>query len=599
VVRVRSTSGAAIDAVRLDAPSGGWRLVGPMPSSGGIVVTLSGTGSGQSERIYSAPKTEADWSGAAALWAANRLAVRSASGRETREALVDFARRYSVAGPDISFLVLETAADYARSKIEPPANFPADQIAEYRRLIAEAAEEEAEGRRDRMEALARDWEAQKAWWGTRFDPDAKASPNERAKRSPGEPVPEPIPGESSPPPPAYEPLPPAQERTSSGYSEENADITVTGTLTRHPNLESSVPITSIGDRLNDLPQLRSTGADVSTPHVGEDRGSEVTAAEWVSNRPYMAALRAASPVDRERVFAEQQKVHGALPAFWFDVAELAWKSGRRDEARRLLLSVLDLPTRNNETLAIVAERLFRYGERDRSIEMFEAVAEAELGRPQPLRSLALALAKRGESAPREQARADLARAIDLLTQVIMTPWDGSYDGIELIALMEVNRLIPRYRALGGGGVPLDAKLIALLDVDIRIVIEWNTEETDLDLWVDEPNGERAYYDNRQTRIGGRISNDMTDGYGPEEYLLRRAPGGTFTVRADVYSSDELNPNGASRITARLIRNFGRPGEKEEIVEIELLPERESGQADQDSDEEDDDVRLIGRIRIRR
>ena len=105
--------------------------------------------------------------------------------------------------------------------------------------------------------------------------------------------------------------------------------------------------------------------------------------------------------------------------------------------------------------------------------------------------------------------------------------------------------------------------------------------------------------NKETEIGGRVSNDMTDGYGPEEYLLRRAPAGTFTVRADVYSADELNPNGASRITARLIRNFGRPDEKEEMVEIELLPERESGQADQGSDEEDDDVRLIGKIRVRR
>jgi hypothetical protein len=313
----------------------------------------------------------------------------------------------------------------------------------------------------------------------------------------------------------------------------------------------------------------------------------------------MAALRAASPGDRERVLAEQQKVHGDLPAFWFDVAEHAWKSGRREEARRLLLSALDLPTRNNETLAIVAERLFRYGEQDRAIEMFEAVAEAEPGRPQPLRSLALALAKRSESRPRDQARADLARAIDLLVQVIMTPWDGDYDGIELISLMEVNRLIPRYRALGGTAVPLDPRLIALLDVDIRIVVEWNTEETDLDLWVDEPNGERAYFGNQESNIGGRVSNDMTDGYGPEEYLLRRSPAGTFTVRADVYSSDEINPNGASRITARLIRNFGRPDEKEELVEIELLPERESGQADQGSDDEDDDVRLIGKIRVRR
>jgi tetratricopeptide (TPR) repeat protein len=590
VVRVRSTSGAAIDAVRLEAPGGGWRLVGPMPPSGGVVVTLSGDGPG--ERVYPAPPTEADWSGAAALWAADRLAVRSASGQEKREALVAFARRYSVAGPDISFLVLESAQDYARSKIEPPANFPADQAAEYRELVAEAAEEEAEARRDRLAELVESWDAQKKWWATPFDPNAKADPDERSRGGRAAepmvaPLPVPLPPqEEAPPPPVDQRGLVAQEPAEgSAGASEGADITLTGTRIERPNL-------------NSLPQLRSTNP-VDPAADGDIMVTEVAAATWASDRPYIAALKAASPGDRERVLAEQQKAHGDLPAFWFDVAELAWKSGRREEARRLLLSALDLPTRNNETLAIVAERLFRYGERDRAIEMFEAVAEAEPGRPQPLRSLALALAKRSEGRPSEQARVDLARAIDLLTQVIMTPWDGDYDGIELISLMEVNRLIPRYRALGGTDVPLDPRLIALLDVDIRIVIEWNTEETDLDLWVDEPNGERAYYGNEETRIGGRISNDMTDGYGPEEYLLRRAPAGTFTVRADVYSSDELNPNGASRITARLIRNFGRPGEKEEMVEIELLPERGNGEDGQDRDEEDEDVRLIGKIRVRR
>jgi tetratricopeptide (TPR) repeat protein len=617
VVRVRSTAGAAIEAVRLPAPRGSWRLVGPMPQTGGIVVTLSGVAPEGSERIYSAPQAEADWSGAAALWAADRLAVRSAAAQEKREALVAFARRYSVAGPDISFLVLETAADYARSKIEPPANFPADQVAEYRELVAEAAEEEAGERRGRLSKLVEAWEAQKTWWATRFDPNAKADPDERARSGrvaaeppPPAPVPEPVPPPS--PAPVSEPVGQAPGAEPVSDAGEEGNIVITGTPPARPDLETPVPVTSVGgeeffqkgsptaDELDNLPQLRATNpANAPSRSGGEVMASEVTTAQWASNRPYMAALKAAAAGDRERVFAEQQAKHGALPAFWFDVAELAWKSGRREEARRLLLSALDLPTRNNETLAIVADRLLRYGEQDRAIEMFEAVAQAEPGRPQPLRSLALALAERGKDRPREQARADLARAIDLLAQVIMTPWNGDYDGIELIALMDVNRLIPRYRALGGGEVPLDPRLIALLDVDIRVVIEWNTEETDLDLWVDEPNGERAYYNNDETKIGGRISNDMTDGYGPEEYLLRRAPAGTFTVRADVYSSDELNPNGASRITARLIRNFGRSDEKEEAVEIELLPEHEAGAADQGSDEEDDDVRLIGRIRIRR
>jgi tetratricopeptide (TPR) repeat protein len=282
-------------------------------------------------------------------------------------------------------------------------------------------------------------------------------------------------------------------------------------------------------------------------------------------------LNEAATADRDRVFAEQQAIHGSLPAFWLDVADLAFRKGRRAEAVQLLLSALDLPTRNSQTLAIVADRLMRYGEMDRAIYLLERLAASEDDRPQPRRSLALALAKRAETAAREQARADLGRALSLLTEVVMMPWNNAYDGIEMISLIEANRLIPRYRALGGGELRLDPRLIALLDFDMRVVIEWQSEATDVDLWIDEPNGERAIYSNPRTAIGGRLSNDMTQGYGPEEYLLRRAPGGTYQVRANVFAADRINPNGGQRVTARLIRDYGRPNEREEIVDIEILP----------------------------
>jgi hypothetical protein len=43
------------------------------------------------------------------------------------------------------------------------------------------------------------------------------------------------------------------------------------------------------------------------------------------------------------------------------------------------------------------------------------------------------------------------------------------------------------------------------------------------------------------------------------------------VRANVFSADRINPNGAQRVTARIIRDFGRPNEREEVIDIELLP----------------------------
>jgi hypothetical protein len=44
------------------------------------------------------------------------------------------------------------------------------------------------------------------------------------------------------------------------------------------------------------------------------------------------------------------------------------------------------------------------------------------------------------------------------------------------------------------------------------------------------------------------------------------------VRANIFSSDRLNPNGAQRVTARIIRDFGRATEREEIVDLEILPD---------------------------
>jgi uncharacterized protein YfaP (DUF2135 family) len=117
-----------------------------------------------------------------------------------------------------------------------------------------------------------------------------------------------------------------------------------------------------------------------------------------------------------------------------------------------------------------------------------------------------------------------------------------------------------------------------------VVIQWNTAATDVDLWLDEPNGERAIYNNPLTAIGGSLSDDMTEGYGPEEYLLRRAGPGEYRVYIDVFASDAINPNGATTVTARLIHDFGRPTEHEECVDVELRPD-ESGE------------RFVGAIRI--
>jgi hypothetical protein len=542
VLDVRTNGGARIDYSLLDGGERGWRIVGPMPASGDIVVGLSGLPGGETQRVYARPDAAGEGNGPGALWAAERVALLAASDERSRDDIVDFSRRYAIASPDVSFIVLENGRDYAQAKIEPPTGAPAEWRETYAQIRAQMAEQETSQRAGRLEAILGQWREMRSWYATSFH-----APRRQPRRS----------GRDMPvrPPP---PLP-----MQSPQRAEERSVVVTGTRMRRPNLESTVPITTVGGQANQAGQAGP---------AGRSRGGTIALEPWKPERPYLRALLAATPATRERVFAEQQREHGDLPAFWLDVADWAWRSGRRTEAIAYVLSALELPTRNSQTLAIVADRLMRYGETGRAVWLLERLLAAEDDRPQPRRNLALALARRAQGAPAAQARADLARAISLLTEVVMTPWDNSYDGIEMISLVEANRLIPRYRALGGRDIGLDPRLTALLDFDLRVTIEWQTEASDVDLWVDEPGGERAIFHHPRTAIGGRLSNDMTQGYGPEEYLLRRAPAGAYDIRANVFAADRLSPNGAQRVTARIVRDYGRATEREELVDIELLPD---------------------------
>ena len=152
--------------------------------------------------------------------------------------------------------------------------------------------------------------------------------------------------------------------------------------------------------------------------------------------------------------------------------------------------------------------------------------------------------------------------------------------------MEANHIVPRLKPLGSDAA-LDPRFTALLDVDLRVVLEWNTDGTDMDLWVDEPTGERAIYSNPKTGIGGRLSHDMTNGYGPEEYLLHQGPDGTYTVRVNVYATDRLNPNGATVVRAHVFRDYDRPNEQEQVLELELK-----------RSDKKDDAHLVGTVTIK-
>ena len=570
-VSVRDAAGRRLDTRTLPAGPGQWLLVGPMPA-GGIAVRLSGGG----ERRYALAGAPVMAEAPGALWAAGRVA-ELADDPARHAAMADTARRYQVAGPGMSFLVLERPDQYLYADLTPPESFGAEWLAQYREARQTWDKEHRDARQERLAFVIDQWRERRVWWSRRFAPltRAQAKPTRNNEQLP---MPFSAPPPTPPPPSPLPTLEPAQPRA----------VTLPP-IVAAPAPDAAVQESVAGDvvvtgmvRSNPLP----TAQELPRAEIKLDM------ADLITKRPYIAALDIAGPDRRLVALAEQERQYGSVPAFYLDTAEWFRLKGDTTTASLLLLSALELPTSDDETRQIVAFRLERDRSFDRAVELAEhlAAANAEF-RPQPGRDLALALAARGRAAGRA-GRADLERAFQLLVDAALNPASSDFDGIEVIALMEANALIPPIEAAGGRWM-LDPRLVGLTDTDARIVIEWTADDADIDLWVDEPNGERVMYSNKLSSAGGQISNDMTDGYGPEEYAVRRAPAGAYRVRINGYDADRINPNGPGHVLIRLQRNFARSTEAQELVDLDL-----SFQSGRDRNEEDE-TRPVATLRVER
>ena len=149
-------------------------------------------------------------------------------------------------------------------------------------------------------------------------------------------------------------------------------------------------------------------------------------------------------------------------------------------------------------------------------------------------------------------------------------WHQRYKDVHQIAGVEYLRLlrrvnqgklsshVPEYAAARIGSL---AKQTPIRAADLVITMMWNTDRTDVDLHVVEPTGEECYYDHPQTRIGGRITRDVTEGYGPEMYTLANAKHGNYKILANYFGTDANRTNVRSKVYITVYENFGRERER--------------------------------------
>ena len=183
----------------------------------------------------------------------------------------------------------------------------------------------------------------------------------------------------------------------------------------------------------------------------------------------------------------------------------------------------------------------------------------------------------------------------------LTYWDNRFDGFDLITAVEYFRLLKeieqgKYKAADMAFVKarlekvksfLDNQNIDANDADLLIVITWNTDNTDVDLHVREPNKQECYFENKKTSNGGLLTNDATDGFGPEMYFIKKAPAGTYSLDIDYYNSSYVLTSAKSKILVTAYKNWGRPNEQRfrKIVELKSSERRNNRSSTGDEDED--------------
>ena len=359
----------------------------------------------------------------------------------------------------------------------------------------------------------------------------------------------------------------------------------------------------------DIELMDACASSMSSPdeHDNDDRSSTNTTTQsivvqnWNPQTPYMDKIKISVTLQSAyEIYLNERQSYSKSPSFYFDVASYFLSQARTATPHtssidtfnqqnstdavaaktnpaskqyeyfglRILTNVLELELESPQLLRTVAYKLVELGLFQLAESIFRRLVTLRGDEPQSFRDLALLLY---ESNVQNQQIEEVG---ELFQKVILGEWDRRFSEIELTTLHEANSFVNEYHQQQKMSAALDNRLIRHLPVDLRIVMVWDTNDTDVDLHVIEPTGEECYYSHKNTTIGGMISRDFTNGYGPEEYLLRKAVKGTYQVRAKYFANHQQSLTGATTIMVHIYKYYGQSNQQKETVTLRLSDNKE-------------------------
>lgn len=451
-------------------------------------------------------------------WARMKIDRLSAERERNRAEIRRLGQAFNLLTAETSLIVLDEVSDYVDNDILPPAALRA----QYDKLLAEKVRDERDRLSRHLEQIVVQYQDKIDWWQRDFPKTPK------------------------------EPEPKKRKGSQEVESQRSASA---GSAAPSPSADVMLMVEE-----ENVMDVETSSANQSSEPASSKTAPEIKIGlkKWTPDAPYLTRLREASNADLYAIYLDQRADWINSSAYYLDAADELIERKQTELGLRVLSNLAEMDLENRAILRILGYRLLQAGQPALAVPVFEQVRDLAPFEPQSFRDLGLAYADVGE----------LQKAADALYEVAKGEWDGRFAEVGLIALTELNALIATHPNTIDTS-RFDQRLLRNLPVDLRVVLNWDADNTDMDLWVTDPNGERAYYGNRLTHQGGRMSNDLTAGYGPEEFMLKQAIPGTYTVEANYYGSQQQLISGSVTLRLALITDFGKPKAKQQSVILRL------------------------------
>ncbi|MEO8312815.1 MAG: VIT domain-containing protein, partial [Caldimonas sp.] len=425
---------------------------------------------------------------AAVQWARLTLASLEGEARTNKVRIREIGKRFGLATRETSLIVLELVEDYVRHEIEPPQELRAA----YDRAAANAGKRRVDNDAARLAQVIRRFEARAAWWNRDFPKGDMPAPLQIAR------------SEAAVSAGGALAAPEMLRQRADGPIRDAAKDDERATSRRPLPATAPAPSGFARQAENDsLGRAKKAGANEAsaTPTTISIAVTPAAGASAAIKR-----LQSARPDEWTRIYFDERRANEASVGFFLDAAEFFLAKGGREHRAfglRALSNLAELDLQNRQVLRLLAYRLQQAGEVDAAVPVFERVLELAPNEPQSHRDLGLALADAG------QAQA----AVDRLYAVVTGAWDARFADIDLIALTEMNAVVDKSRrdgrAIDVGAI--DKRLLKSMPLDVRVVLAWDADNTDVDLHVIDANGEEVYYGHALSYQGGAITRDATGG----------------------------------------------------------------------------------------